>query len=204
MAAETGTRTRSATRVGTWVAEGFPASAHPDVVGDLDAGYAARSTQDARWLSLYHSTCPPRHPGYRIVIARHAAYLASAERGALAGRRSRRHECPARRRSVREYGRRAEATPAEVHRLGGACAQHPLGEEHPQSRRARLWRPPPWRLRIARPEVRVTRWTWPPRLLYGPEVCTRAGVLVVAGPFTAHDKIGGNAGRRLRPVLMSL
>ncbi|MDP9610830.1 MULTISPECIES: hypothetical protein [Streptomyces] len=133
-----------------------------DVVGDPDAArrIADLGVQQVTLASAYHSTraLTPRHPGHRIVTARHAAVLYPPDAGRWQGRELR----PYRQSWVPgddPYGEAAAALAdagLEVHTWVVLAHNSRLGEEHPSiAVRNAYGDRYPWAPCVARPEVRA-------------------------------------------------
>ncbi|MFD8282413.1 hypothetical protein ACFV47_24895 [Streptomyces solisilvae] len=172
-----------------------------DVVGDPDAArrIADLGVRQVTLASAYHSTraLTPRHPGHRIVTARHAAVLYPPDAERWQGRELRPYEqswVP----GDDPYGEAAAALAdagLEVHAWVVLAHNTRLGEEHPRiTVRNAYGDRYAWALCIARPEVRAYLVDLAAEAAVRPG--TRGTELESCGWYGlahlhAHDKIGG-------------
>ncbi|SOD58319.1 hypothetical protein SAMN06297387_10190 [Streptomyces zhaozhouensis] len=185
-----------------------------DLVGDPAAAerIAALGVRQATLASAYHSTraLTPRHPGHRVVTARHSAVYYPPDEARWAGRAPR----PYRQGWLDEddpYGVAAEALAAvgvETHSWVILAHNSRLGEEYPESTVVNAFGDRyPWAPCVARPEVRAYAEALAAEAAVRPGA---AGVeLESCGWYGlehlhAHDKIGGAALGGVGALLMSL
>ncbi|TDC26326.1 hypothetical protein E1265_04525 [Streptomyces sp. 8K308] len=162
--------------------------------------------------SAYHSTraLTPRHPGHRIVTARHSAVYYPPDEARWAGRRLRPHrqDWVPFEDAFGEAAERLAAAGVETHSWVILAHNGRLGAEHPGSTVVSAHGDRyPWALCVARPEVREYAATLAAEAAVRPgaagtelESCGWYGL----DHLHAHDKIGGAALGPVGGQLMSL
>ncbi|MEU0183642.1 hypothetical protein ABZ312_20985 [Streptomyces sp. NPDC006207] len=187
-----------------------------DVVGDPEAAdrIAGLGVQQVTLASAYHSTraLTPRHPGHRVVTARHAAVLYPPDERRWAGRALRPYtqDWAGAEDAYGEAARALRAAGLAVHSWVVLAHNSRLGDEHPRvSVRNAYGDPYPWAPCIAQPEVREYLVTLAAEAAVRPGTGTEGTELESCGWYGlahlhAHDKTGGVPLPGAAQYLMSL
>ncbi|MEU1620510.1 hypothetical protein ABZ479_24800 [Streptomyces sp. NPDC005722] len=187
-----------------------------DVIGDPEAAdrMAGLGVQQVTLASAYHSTraLTPRHPGHRVVTARHAAVLYPPGERRWAGRALRPYtqDWAGAEDAYGEAARALRAAGLDVHSWVVLAHNSRLGDEHPRvSVRNAYGDRYPWAPCIAQPEVREYLVDLAAEAAVRPGTGTGGTELESCGWYGfahlhAHDKVGGVPLPGAAQYLMSL